>query len=91
MAATTRSSLVVVLFLVASAAEAASLSSLRRVVRAQVSSAVAVQRARAAILGSFVADAAAMGLHWDYSVAHIKALVGDGDAAFFGAYRDLFR
>jgi len=35
------------------------------------------QRARNAILGSFVADAAAMGLHWIYDVDRVRELGGD--------------
>lgn len=45
--------------------------------------AVASLRAEAAILGSFVSDAAAMGLHWEYSQAKIKQLVGSGVPEFF--------
>ena len=39
-------------------------------------------RAEAAVLASFVCDAAAMPLHWDYDQARIARLVGGGDAAF---------
>ena len=40
-------------------------------------------RAEAALLGSFIADAAAMGLHWEYSQATIKSKVGGGVPEFF--------
>eukprot|EP00191_Tetraselmis_sp_GSL018_P017201 CAMPEP_0177581442 /NCGR_PEP_ID=MMETSP0419_2-20121207/2150_1 /TAXON_ID=582737 /ORGANISM="Tetraselmis sp., Strain GSL018" /LENGTH=139 /DNA_ID=CAMNT_0019070485 /DNA_START=190 /DNA_END=606 /DNA_ORIENTATION=+ len=36
-----------------------------------------------AILSSFVADAASMGLHWIYDVQKIKQLVGQGTPEFF--------
>lgn len=39
-------------------------------------------RARAAVLGAFVADAAAMPLHWIYSPEDIRRKVGSADAAF---------
>jgi hypothetical protein len=40
-------------------------------------------RAKAAILGGFVADAATMPLHWIYDVEKIKELVGDKNPEFF--------
>jgi hypothetical protein len=40
-------------------------------------------RARAAVLGAFVADAATMPLHWIYDVQRIEQLVGDGAPTFF--------
>lgn len=40
-------------------------------------------RARAAVLGAFVADAASMPLHWIYDSNHLNSLVGNQDPAFF--------
>eukprot|EP00042_Codosiga_hollandica_P041730 m.375273 g.375273 ORF g.375273 m.375273 type:complete len:346 (+) comp56177_c0_seq12:78-1115(+) len=40
-------------------------------------------RAVAAIVGAFVADAAAMPLHWIYNVTEIKDLVGSGAPEFY--------
>lgn len=40
-------------------------------------------RAKAAILGGFVADAATMPLHWIYDVEKIKELVGNKNPEFF--------
>lgn len=39
-------------------------------------------RARAAVLGAFVADAATMPLHWIYNVKQIEQLVAGGEPAF---------
>jgi hypothetical protein len=36
-------------------------------------------RAEAAVLGGFVADAAAMPLHWIYDINEIQRLVGDSN------------
>lgn len=43
---------------------------------AQLPEAVIKAKAQAAILGSFVADAAAMPLHWIYDTSEIARLVG---------------
>ena len=51
--------------------------------RPRVAASIIAVRAEAALLGSFVADAAAMPLHWDYDASNIKRLVGDGDAGFY--------
>jgi ADP-ribosylglycohydrolase len=48
-----------------------------------VSAAEDSDRRLGAILGSFVADAAAMPLHWIYSTAKVKELVGQGDPEFY--------
>jgi hypothetical protein len=40
-------------------------------------------RARAAVLGAFVADAATMPLHWIYDVQRIQQLVGDAAPTFY--------
>ena len=45
--------------------------------------AVIAQRVRSALLGSLIADAAAMPLHWEYSQARIASLVGSGVPEFF--------
>jgi ADP-ribosylglycohydrolase len=45
--------------------------------------AVVAQRVRSALLGSLLADAAAMPLHWEYSQARIASLVGSGVPEFF--------
>ncbi|CAD7700438.1 unnamed protein product [Ostreobium quekettii] len=39
------------------------------------------QRAKAAVLGSFVADAATMGLHWIYNVSHLQDLLKKNQGA----------
>lgn len=45
--------------------------------------AVVAERARAALVGGLLADAAAMPLHWIYSVSEIAGLVGSGEPEFF--------
>merc|ERR1719487_832707 len=44
---------------------------------------LADDRALGAILGSFVADAASMPLHWIYDTKKVAKLVGDGKPEFF--------
>ena len=44
---------------------------------------VIAARAEAALLGSFISDAAAMGLHWEYSQQTIISKVGAGNPEFF--------
>jgi len=50
---------------------------------ARVAPEVAAARAEAAVLASFVVDAAAMSFHWVYSQQTIKDAVGSGDPEFF--------
>lgn len=44
---------------------------------------VITARVEAALIGSFIADAAAMPLHWEYNVNIIAQKVGNGDPAFY--------
>lgn len=52
--------------------------------------AVIAARAEAALLGMIVSDAAAMPLHWQYSQAAIKRLVGAGSPEFFSPPQNLW-
>ena len=58
--------------------------------RERVPPALAAARAHAAILASFVCDAAAMPLHWEYNQVKIRSVVGDGDPAFHVPPLDLW-
>jgi len=57
---------------------------------APLGSAAVAARAEAALLGSFILDAAAMPFHWEYSQSTIAAKVGSGNPEYFSPPMDLW-